>query len=122
MVFQGRLGLGVLDTEARRDVLQRQVQLIVADFLGRASEVRAAQAAGAFDSLFVTADGRLVEGGRSSVFVKLDDRWWTPPVSDGALPGVMRGLLLEDVVCYAAASTEIYARRHSLSLLVARPV
>ena len=58
--------------------------------------VRAAERAGAFDSLFFTADGRLVEGGRSSVFVKLDGRWATPPLADGALPGVMRGLLLED--------------------------
>ncbi|HEY8710462.1 MAG TPA: chorismate-binding protein, partial [Burkholderiaceae bacterium] len=58
--------------------------------------VRAAERAGAFDSLFFTADGRLVEGGRSSVFVRIDGRWLTPPISDGALPGVMRGRLLED--------------------------
>ena len=32
--------------------------------------VRAAEQAGAFDSLFFTADGRLVEGGRSNVFVR----------------------------------------------------
>src|SRR4051794_25032419 len=39
----GRLGLDILDAEARRDVLQRQVQLIVAELLGRAPEARAAQ-------------------------------------------------------------------------------
>ena len=55
--------------------------------------VRAAEEAGAFDSLFFTSDGRLVEGGRSSVFVRLGGRWWTPPVEDGALPGVMRSVL-----------------------------
>lgn len=58
--------------------------------------VRAAEQAGAFDSLFLDADDRLVEGGRSSVFLKLGGRWFTPPVADGALPGVMRGLLLAD--------------------------
>ncbi len=58
--------------------------------------VRAAEAVGAFDSLFFSAAGRLVEGGRSSVFVKLDGHWFTPPVTDGALPGVMRGRLLDD--------------------------
>lgn len=58
--------------------------------------VRAAEAVGAFDSLFFTADGRLVEGGRSSVFVRLADRWWTPPLADGALAGVMRSVLLDD--------------------------
>ncbi len=64
--------------------------------------VRAAERAGAFDSLFFSDSGWLVEGARSSVFVRLDARWWTPPVADGALPGVMRGLLLEDPAWSAA--------------------
>jgi para-aminobenzoate synthetase/4-amino-4-deoxychorismate lyase len=58
--------------------------------------VRAAEHAGAFDSLFFTEDGRLVEGGRTSVFLRLAGRWYTPPVTDGALPGVMRSLVLAD--------------------------
>ena len=58
--------------------------------------VRAAEQAGAFDSLFFTDGGRLVEGGRSSVFLKLGGRWFTPPVTDGALPGVMRAQVLAD--------------------------
>ena len=57
--------------------------------------VRAAEQAGAFDSVFFTEDGRLVEGGRSSVFVQLQGRWWTPPLADGALSGVMRSVVLE---------------------------
>ncbi len=64
--------------------------------------VRAAEQAGAFDSLFFNREGRLVEGGRSSVFVRLDGRWWTPPLSDGALPGVMRAVLLADPAWQAA--------------------
>ncbi len=64
--------------------------------------VRAAERAGAFDSLFFSDSGWLLEGGRSSVFVRLDGRWYTPPVADGALPGVMRGLLLEDPARSAA--------------------
>ena len=63
--------------------------------------VHAAERAGAFDSLFFTTDGRLVEGGRSSVFVQLGGRWWTPPLSDGALPGVMRALVLQDAAWQA---------------------
>ncbi len=58
--------------------------------------VRAAERAGGFDSLFFTHDGRLAEGGRSSVFVRSGGRWFTPPLADGALPGVMRGVLLQD--------------------------
>jgi para-aminobenzoate synthetase/4-amino-4-deoxychorismate lyase len=67
--------------------------------------VRAAEQAGAFDSLFFTEDGRLVEGGRTSVFVKLDGRWFTPPITDGALPGVMRGVLLDDPAWQARERT-----------------
>lgn len=58
--------------------------------------VCAAEEAGAFDSLFFSDSGWLVEGGRSSVFVKLGGRWFTPPLADGALPGVMRSVLLDD--------------------------
>ncbi|MFZ2652908.1 MAG: aminotransferase class IV, partial [Burkholderiaceae bacterium] len=58
--------------------------------------VQAAVRAGAFDSLFFNAKGHLVEGGRCSVFLRLEGRWWTPPLADGALPGVMRALLLSD--------------------------
>ncbi|WP_157263516.1 aminodeoxychorismate synthase component I [Azohydromonas aeria] len=59
--------------------------------------VRAAEAAGAFDTLFFTPDGRLIEGGRSNVFVRLEGRWWTPPLADGALPGVMREVLMAEL-------------------------
>ena len=58
--------------------------------------VRAAERAGAFDSLFFSASGRVVEGGRSSVFVCRAGRWFTPPLADGVLPGVMRGMILQD--------------------------
>jgi para-aminobenzoate synthetase/4-amino-4-deoxychorismate lyase len=58
--------------------------------------IRHAEAAGAFDTLFFNAQGELTEGGRSNVFVKLAGRWFTPPLSAGLLPGVMRAALLAD--------------------------
>lgn len=67
--------------------------------------VRDAERAGAFDSLFFTADGRLAEGGRSTLFARIDGRWWTPPIADGALPGVMREVLLEDPAWQAGERT-----------------
>lgn len=57
---------------------------------------RAAETQGGFDMLFCNAEGELTEGGRSSVFVKLAGRWYTPPLSAGLLPGVMRAILLDD--------------------------
>lgn len=56
-----------------------------------------AESQGAFDMLFFNERGELTEGGRSTVFVKLDHRWWTPPVDAGVLPGVMRAVLLDEL-------------------------
>ncbi|CAB3710924.1 Isochorismate synthase MenF [Paraburkholderia sediminicola] len=63
---------------------------------------REAEAKGAFDTLFFNERGELTEGGRSNVFVKLAGRWWTPPLESGVLPGIMRGVLLEDAGLRAA--------------------
>lgn len=57
---------------------------------------RDAERQGAFDKLFCNARGEVTEGGRSNVFVKLDGRWFTPPLTAGVLPGVMRGVMLDD--------------------------
>ena len=51
---------------------------------------------GAFDTLFVNEKSQVTEGGRSNLFVCLDGHWLTPPLSEGVLPGIMRGLLLDD--------------------------
>ena len=57
---------------------------------------REAQARGGFDMLFFNERGELTEGGRSSVFVQVDGRWLTPPLSCGLLPGIMRAVVLAD--------------------------
>jgi para-aminobenzoate synthetase/4-amino-4-deoxychorismate lyase len=57
---------------------------------------REAEVQGAFDMLFCNERGEVTEGGRSSLFVKLDGRWYTPPLAAGLLPGVMRAVLLAD--------------------------
>ncbi|MCB1908162.1 MAG: aminodeoxychorismate synthase component I [Rhodocyclaceae bacterium] len=70
--------------------------------------LRLAMRRGAFDVLYANRDGRLAEGARSNVFVRLDGRWYTPPPDDGLLPGVMRAVLLED--------SGLDARERSLAL------
>ncbi|KAF3997882.1 aminodeoxychorismate synthase component I [Glaciimonas immobilis] len=57
---------------------------------------RSAEQQDAFDMLFFNQNGELTEGGRSNVFVKLAGRWFTPPLTSGLLPGIMRGVILED--------------------------
>lgn len=66
---------------------------------------RLAEAQGAFDMLFFNEQGELTEGGRSNVFVKLDGHWYTPPLSAGLLPGVMRQVLLDDPAMQASERT-----------------
>ncbi|MEO1369752.1 MAG: bifunctional anthranilate synthase component I family protein/class IV aminotransferase, partial [Acidobacteriota bacterium] len=39
--------------------------------------------------------GRLTEGTRSNLVLRLDGEWLTPPLGDGVLPGVYRRVLLE---------------------------
>jgi para-aminobenzoate synthetase/4-amino-4-deoxychorismate lyase len=55
---------------------------------------RGAEARGAFDALFFNERGELTEGGRSSVFVRFGEHWYTPPLASGVLPGVIRSALL----------------------------
>ncbi|WP_224080895.1 chorismate-binding protein [Cupriavidus laharis] len=57
---------------------------------------QAAEREGCFDRLFFNTRGELLEGGRSSVFVKVDGEWLTPPLAADILPGVMRAVVLEE--------------------------
>jgi para-aminobenzoate synthetase / 4-amino-4-deoxychorismate lyase len=55
-----------------------------------------ASGVGVADVLFLNEHGRVAEGAISSVFVLgADGRWRTPPVADGALPGILRAELIE---------------------------
>lgn len=50
---------------------------------------------GADDALLLNQAGRVAEASAASLFVCLRGRWLTPPVSEGALPGIRRAMLLE---------------------------
>ncbi|CAN5835521.1 hypothetical protein BH23DEI1_BH23DEI1_24020 [soil metagenome] len=54
-----------------------------------------ARGAGVADVLFRNYRGALAEGAISTLFVRDGRRLRTPPIGDGALPGVLRGELLE---------------------------
>jgi branched-subunit amino acid aminotransferase/4-amino-4-deoxychorismate lyase len=56
---------------------------------------REAQSMGRFDALFLNTRGRLAEGAVTNVFVVAEGVVVTPPVGDGALPGVTRAAILE---------------------------
>lgn len=66
---------------------------------------------GLWDLLFFNERDELVEGARSSVFVRIDGRLSTPPLGSGALPGVMRARVLADPTFEAVERT---IARHEL--------
>ena len=53
-----------------------------------------AEAAGFYDALFLNQQGNLAEASRHNLFIQQDKVLYTPPLDDGALPGVMRSELL----------------------------
>lgn len=57
--------------------------------------LRRAEAAGCFEALLLNERGLLVEGSRTNVVVALPEGVFTPPLSDGCLPGTVRRRLLE---------------------------
>lgn len=82
-------------------------------------ELRAAESHRAFDTICFNAAGEITEGARSNIFVKLDGRWYTPPVSAGLLPGVMRSVLLDDPALAAAERTiDVVELRRAEQLIV----
>jgi para-aminobenzoate synthetase/4-amino-4-deoxychorismate lyase len=56
---------------------------------------RAANQAGFHEALLLNQHGRLADGARTSIFVRKDGRLLTPPLTDGALPGVLRQTLID---------------------------
>lgn len=54
-----------------------------------------AEARSAFEALLLNEHGRLAEGSRSNVALVLPEGIFTPPVSEGCLPGTVRRRLLE---------------------------
>ena len=57
--------------------------------------LRTAEANGAWEVLLLNEHGRLVEGSRTNVALVLDGTAFTPPESEGCLPGTVRRRLLE---------------------------
>lgn len=55
---------------------------------------REAAAAGADDAVMLNTQGRVAEATAANIFLQLDCGWVTPPVEEGALPGVMRAAMI----------------------------
>jgi len=67
------------------------------------SEYAEAAAQGLYDVLYFNEREELAEGSRHNVFLKMDQSWFTPPLSAGILPGIerektMRSLLASEKI------------------------
>ena len=71
---------------------------------------RQAQAAGAHDALLESTAGGLCCGTTANLLVEIEGQWFTPALSSGCLPGVMRQHALElGLVAEAAEAIELNA-------------
>ena len=59
-------------------------------------DARAGLPAGVDELIFINGNGHLAEGTITNVFVEVDGILRTPPVSDGALPGILRAKMIAD--------------------------
>jgi para-aminobenzoate synthetase/4-amino-4-deoxychorismate lyase len=67
--------------------------------------IRIAEKKGAFDMVFYNSDDQLTEGARSNIFLKINGRWYSPPLALGILPGVMRTVIMNDPYWQVAERT-----------------
>ena len=72
---------------------------------------------GLADVVFLNEHGRVAEGAISTVFVRDDDGVWrTPPLREGALPGVLRAALLAGGAAREGVVTEADLRERELAI------
>jgi para-aminobenzoate synthetase/4-amino-4-deoxychorismate lyase len=70
------------------------------------------------DVVLVNRDGEVTEASSSNVAVRLEGRWWTPPLRSGLLPGTERAALLADgTLAERAITVDELRRADGLALL-----
>jgi para-aminobenzoate synthetase/4-amino-4-deoxychorismate lyase len=52
---------------------------------------------GYYDVVFFNEDNEITEGSFNNIFIRKGERWYTPPIECGLLPGVQRQWLLDSV-------------------------
>ena len=79
------------------------------------------------EAIVVNAEGKVCEGAVTNLLFNINNKWCTPPLSDGVLPGVMRALVVEylDVQVRGIKLEEITEVQSAFllsSLRIAQPV
>jgi branched-subunit amino acid aminotransferase/4-amino-4-deoxychorismate lyase len=92
---ESHTGLAVAMAVERRDERSALVRHKTSNQLQNIIAFRDAKAKGAAEALFFNSRGHLAEGSRSNVFIVVKDKVVTPPVDEGILPGITRGVVLD---------------------------
>lgn len=91
-----RAGLDLITASTRRPgptVLDPRIKSL--NYLNNILARMEAYRAGADEAVLLNERGFVAEGSAENIFVVRNDRLLTPPVSDGALDGITRGIILE---------------------------
>ena len=107
--------LGVVIADTRVDARSRLTRVKSANRLPYVLAKLEAERRGADDAILLNAAEHAVELTASNLFVHQEGRLVTPPLTDGALPGITRSLIL-----MLAAQTGIDAEEASLTLEMTR--
>ncbi|SMH62176.1 aminotransferase class IV [Azospirillum agricola] len=86
----------VVATVTRRNEHSPLSRLKTLNYLDAILARQEAARRGADDALLLNTAGRLAEASAANLFLRRGDRLLTPPVAEGALPGIARALVLED--------------------------
>lgn len=81
-------------TVTRRNELSPLSRIKALPYLDNVLALQEARAHGADEALLLNTRGNIACASSANIFVIQEDRLETPPISDGALPGTMRALVL----------------------------
>jgi branched-chain amino acid aminotransferase len=112
--FAARL---IVAQRTRRNEGSRLSRIKSLNYLDGIMALQEAFEAGADDALLLNTRGDLAEATAANVFLLLDGAWITPPVEDGALPGIARALLLEAGAAREATITRADLQRAEAGFL-----
>lgn len=105
----------VLITSVRRNEFSPASRIKSTACLDQILALREALAAGGEEAFLCNTAGRLVCASAANLFLVVEGRIWTPSATEGALPGVMRAVLLERARTAGSLVVEAEVPRHLLA-------